>query len=88
MKSLLGRLSPRRAWGVYIGEDEIALSQVASTVLGPVEISRQREQCAPEELLDVLERTLKPLNSKRRGRRKLVASGLPPLRESSFRRVR
>jgi hypothetical protein len=80
MKSLLGKLSPRRAVGVYIGEDEIAVSQVAATVLGPVEIFRHRELYQPDELPSVLERVLRPLVGKRRSRRRMVAFGLPLLR--------
>src|SRR5260221_3046780 len=80
MKALLGKLSPRRAVGVYIGDDEIVVSQVAATVLGPVEVYQHREPYQPDELPVVLERILQPLVGKRRSRRRLVAFGLPLLR--------
>jgi hypothetical protein len=80
MKLLLGRLSPRRAVGVYVGDDEIAVSQVAGTPLGPVEIHRHRETYQPNELPGVLQRVLQPLVGKRRRRRRLVAFALPLLR--------
>ena len=80
MKSLLGRISPRRALGVYIGDDEVAVSQVAATLLGPVEIYRHRETYQPGELAGLLTKVLQPLVGKRRSRRRLVAFALPQLR--------
>ncbi len=80
MKSLLARLSLNRAVGVYIGDDEIAVSQVAATLLGAVEIHQHREKYQADELAGTLARVLEPLVGKRRSRRRLVAFGLPPLR--------
>ncbi len=78
MKSILGKLSPRRAVGVYVGDDEIAVSEVAATPLGPVELHHRREPYQPDELGAVLKRALEPLLGKRR--RCPVAFGLPSLR--------
>lgn len=80
MKSVLAKLSPHRALGVYIGDDEIAVSQVVGTPLGPVEIYRHRETYQGNELPALLQRVLTPLVGKRRSRRRLVAFGLPMLR--------
>ena len=80
MKSLLGKLSPRRAVGVYLGEHEIAVSQVAATVLGPVEIRRHRETYDTEQLPTVLAKALESVAGKRLSQRRLVAFGLPLLR--------
>jgi hypothetical protein len=80
MKSLLARLSSRRATGVYIGEHEIAVSQVAATLLGPVELHYQVENYQPDQLASTLTRLLEPLLGQRRSRRRLVAFSLPLLR--------
>jgi hypothetical protein len=77
MKSLLARLSQCRATGVFIGEDEIAVSQVAATPLGPVEIYRHSEPLRLENLSATLHRVLDPLVGKRARRRRLVAFALP-----------
>jgi hypothetical protein len=79
MKALLGKFSPRRALGIFIGEDEIAVSQVAATPLGPVEIYRHREPYQGHDLAAVLTRIAGPPVGKRRKRR-LVAFSLPLLR--------
>jgi hypothetical protein len=76
---MLAKLSPRRAVGVHIGDGEIAVSQVAGTLLGPLEVYAHREPCQPEEVGDKLARLLGPLMGKRRGKR-IVALSLPHLR--------
>jgi hypothetical protein len=80
MKSLLAKLSPQRTIGVYIADDEVALSQVVGTPLGPVEIRRQCEKYRPGELPELLQRMLGPLVGKRHSLGKMVAFGLPMLR--------
>ncbi len=80
MKALLGRLTPRRAVGIYLGEDEIALCQVAATVVGPVEICRTQRKYQGEDLASVLKEMLEPIVGARRRRRRLVGFSLPVLR--------
>ena len=46
MKSLLAKMSMRRFVGLYLGEHEVAVSEVAVTPLGPVEIASRTEPCA------------------------------------------
>lgn len=48
MTALLAKLAPRQAVGVYVGEKDLALSQVAATLLGPVEIRRTIVPYEPE----------------------------------------
>ncbi len=76
MKSLLAKFSMRRFVGLYLGEHEVAVSEVAVTPLGPVEIVSRTEPCPPNELLNVIERVLQSLQG-RKQRRLQVAIGLP-----------
>ena len=78
MKALAARLSLHRAVGLFLGEQEIYVSHVAATPLGPVEIARQKESYAPDDLVDVLQRLLRPLIAGKR--RAVVAVGLPATR--------
>ncbi len=75
MKSLLAKMSMRRFVGLYLGEHEIAVSEVAVTPLGPVEVVSRSEPCPPNELLNVIERVLQSLRAGKR-RRLQVAVGL------------
>ena len=50
MTSLVAKLSLSRAVGLYLGDQEICVSQVASTLLGPVEIGSARVPYAPDDL--------------------------------------
>ena len=61
MKSLLAKFAFRKAIGLYLGEHEVAVSKVAATPLGPVELASHCEACQPEELPGVVERLLMPL---------------------------
>jgi Tfp pilus assembly protein PilN len=76
MKSLLAKMSMRRFVGLYLGEHEVSVSEVAVTPLGPVEVAVHTEPCPQNELLNVIERTLQSLQG-RRQRRLQVAIGLP-----------
>jgi hypothetical protein len=79
MRSLLAKIAIRKAVGLYLGEHEIAVSEVSATPLGPVETASRIEPCSPSELISVLERTLQSLPG-RKGRRLSVAIGLPSAR--------
>jgi hypothetical protein len=76
MKSLLAKMSMRRFVGLYIGEREISVSEVAVTPLGPVQVLSRTEPCPPNDLLNVIERVLQSLQP-RKQRRLQVAIGLP-----------
>jgi hypothetical protein len=76
MKSLLAKIALRKFVGLYLGDHEISVSQVAVTPLGPVEIYSHSEPCPPNELLNVIERVLQSLQG-RKQRRLQVAIGLP-----------
>ena len=76
MKSLLAKMSMRKFVGLYLGEHEVAVSEVAVTPLGPVEIVSRTEPCPPNELLNVIERVLQSLQGGKQ-RRLQVAIGLP-----------
>ena len=74
MKSLLARIALHKAVGLYLGEHEVAVSKVAATPLGPVEIASSSEPCTPEDLPAVIERLVVPLLGRKR--RVPVAVGL------------
>jgi hypothetical protein len=76
MKSLLAKFPIRKFVGLYLGEHEVSVSEVAVTPLGPVETSSHTETCSPSELLNVIERVLQSLQG-RKQRRLQVAVGLP-----------
>ena len=64
MKSLLARIAVHKAVGLYLGEHEIAVSKVAATPLGPVELASSSEPCTPEDLPAVIERLLARENAR------------------------
>ena len=75
VKSLLAKFALHKAIGLYLGDQEIAVSEVASTPLGPVEIASYSEPCTPETTEEVLRRLTQPLLG---GKRRLpIAVGLP-----------
>lgn len=78
MKSLLAKIALRKVIGLSLGEHHVAVSVVASTPLGPVQIASSTEEFTPETLGDVIEKQLKPFLSRRR--RPIVAVGLPSSR--------
>jgi hypothetical protein len=61
--------------GLYLDEQEICMSQVASTLLGPVEIASARVPYAPDDLPAALRPLLKPFTAGKR--RATVAVGMP-----------
>ena len=77
MKSLLAKLPMLKAIGLYLGDQEIVISRVASTPLGLVETARCRETCSPQDRQSVLSRLLTPLLGRDKHRRVLIAVGLP-----------
>lgn len=79
MKTVLTGFA-RKAIGLYIGDREITLSQVAATPLGPVEIRRQTAPYEPEQLTAALERLLASCFGSRKRRRLPVVLGLPTVR--------
>lgn len=80
MKSLLAKMATAKAIGLYIGDDEVAISQVAATAFGVVEVKGHRESAAPDQLKGVLERLLAPLVGRHKRLRVPVALGLPGLK--------
>jgi hypothetical protein len=75
VKSLLAKFAVHKAVGLYLGEHEVAVSKVAATPLGPVELASHCEACQPEELPGLVERLLMPLWQGRR--HPPVAVGVP-----------
>ncbi len=78
MKSPLTQIALRKAVGLYLGEDEVAVSKMASTPLGPIEIESFREPCTPQDMPAVMERLLLSLLGTKR--RIPVSVGLPSSR--------
>lgn len=58
MKRFLAKLSRRRAIGLYVGESTVTVSQVAATLIGPVELATQSEPYEPDQLGAVVQRLL------------------------------
>src|SRR5262245_4301542 len=79
MKSLLAKFSRRKAVGVYVSDREIAVSWVAATALGSVEISRQRETFEHEKFTETFQRVLKPLVSGKHRRHPPIGFSVPTL---------
>ncbi|MCE5268191.1 MAG: hypothetical protein LLG00_09935 [Planctomycetaceae bacterium] len=75
MKSLIAKLSLQKTIGLYLGEHEVAVSQVAATLLGPVPVVAARADFANDDWLEAAKELLKPFVG-RRGRPS-VAIGLP-----------
>jgi hypothetical protein len=65
VKAVLTKFTPYKGIGLYIGEHEVAVSQVASTPLGQVEIARHCETYEPEQLAAVVTRLVKSLAGSR-----------------------
>ena len=80
MKALLAKLPMQKAIGLYLGDQEMAICQVASTPLGLVETARGRESCLPQEREAVLARLLRPLVGPGQHSRVPIAVGLPAAR--------
>ena len=78
MRSLLAKVAVRKGVGLYLGEHDVAVSKIAATPLGPVELASASAPYTPEDLASVLERLLAPLLGRKR--RVPVAVGLPSSR--------
>jgi hypothetical protein len=79
MKSLFAKFALRKTVGVYLDENEIALSEVAATPLGPVEIARRSVPHGSKGLATALTDALAP-SARRRRRPWPTAVGLPASR--------
>ncbi|MDG3007711.1 hypothetical protein [Paludisphaera mucosa] len=80
MKALLTRLAVQNEIGLAIGEREIAVSQVAATPLGRVEVVQDRAAFEPGGLAEALEKLLAKHFTRRDLERARVSVGLPALR--------
>src|ERR1051326_3027906 len=76
MKALLAKLPCRHALGLYVGDGEIALSRVAVTFAGPVEVARTVLPCPSDQQDAMLQTLLGPLGGKKKKRLPL-ALGIP-----------
>ena len=77
MKAILARIPRRRSVGLHVGDREIALSRMAFTPLGPVEIDRcvvPRESGSPSA---AIRRLIEPLRSSRGWNKAPIAVGMP-----------
>ena len=79
MKSLFAKFALHKTVGVYLDENEIALSEVAATPLGPVEIARRSVPHGSKGLAAALTEALAP-SGRRRRRPWPTAVGLPASR--------
>jgi hypothetical protein len=77
MKALLAKIPRRRSIGLHVGDREIALSRMAFTPLGPVEVGRQVEHREPGSPSAVIRRLIEPLRASREWRRVPIAVGMP-----------
>ncbi len=75
MRSLLAKIAIRKGVGLYLGEHELAVSKVAATPLGPLELASSSAPYTQEDLASVLEQLLTPLVGRKR--RVPVAVGIP-----------
>lgn len=75
MKTLLAKLAVHKAVGLYLGEREVAVSQVAATFFGPVETAAAVVPCTVNNWADVADELLRPFI--KRNRRLSVSIGLP-----------
>ncbi len=64
LKSLLAKIAVRKAIGVYVSDKEVVISKVVATSLGPVEVTSLRESYTADQLGNVLNRLLTPLQSR------------------------
>jgi hypothetical protein len=77
MKSLLAKIAMRKVVGLYLGDHEVSVSEVAVTPLGPIQIFARTEPCQPNDLMNAVERALQSLQTRRRPRRLQVGLGIP-----------
>ena len=79
MKALLAKISMHRALGLYVGEKELVLSQVASTPLGLIETAPPSQPYESGDLETAVPRLLASLLDSHKSLR-LAAVGLPTSR--------
>jgi hypothetical protein len=79
VKAVLTRFTPYKGIGLYIGEHEVFVSQVASTPFGSSEIAHASEPYEPDKLAETVTRLIAPLARSRR-RACSVTLGLCPRR--------
>ncbi|MEW4568899.1 hypothetical protein AB1L88_13625 [Tautonia sp. JC769] len=79
MKAILAKIPRRRSVGLHIGDREIALSRIAFTPLGPVEVDRQVEERTSGSPAPIIQRLLEPLRTSQGWRRAPIAVGMPGL---------
>jgi hypothetical protein len=80
VRGLLSRLALRKEIGLALGDREVAVSQVATTPLGRVEVARDREPIGEDGLAPALARLLGRRFTRKELGRTRVAIGLPALR--------
>jgi hypothetical protein len=80
VKALLAKFAPYKAIGLHVGDREITLCEVASTLFGPVQISCRTQANDAEQLGETLSRLLGPMLAQRKRRSPPVAVGMPAQR--------
>ncbi len=80
MRAVLNRLALRKDVGLAIGDREVAVSEVATTPLGRVEVARDRELLGDDGLASAVGRLLSRRFSKKDLAQARVTIGLPALR--------
>jgi Tfp pilus assembly protein PilN len=80
VKALLAKFAPYKAIGLHVGEREVTLCEVASTLFGPVQTSCRAESYEAEQLADALRRILEPSLARRKRRPLPVGVGMPAQR--------
>lgn len=80
MRALLSRLALRKDIGLALGDREVAVSEVATTPLGRVEVARDREPIGDDGLAAAVGRVLDRRFTKKELAKARVAIGLPALR--------
>jgi len=79
VKAVLTRFTPYKGIGLYIGEHEVFVSQVASTPLGSSEIVHASDSYEPENLAETITNLIAPLAGSRK-RACSVTLGICPRR--------
>jgi hypothetical protein len=66
MRAVLEKVAIRKAVGISLGEHDVSVVKLASTLAGPVETESLSEPCTPENVDEVIERLLMPLLGRKR----------------------
>lgn len=80
MRALLNRLALRKDIGLALGDREVAVSEVATTPLGRVEVARDREPIGDDGMAAAVDRVMSRRFSKKELAKARLAIGLPALR--------